>query len=196
MSHDERACEHEWRRWVDKDGIAHRECWRCATYYAWPVNGEPRAGVAKGTVYYNFASKAALFEEVHTQSDYIQRYRLTKLAIVGSRHLTTQQADLVHVIIDAVLDDYPDDAVICSGGAPGVDTMAITRAHQAGRTTRLFLPHHQRWEPDGYKARNMLIASWCDDLVAIMATDSKTFGSGWTANYAESLGKNVRRLYV
>lgn len=123
-----------------------------------------------------------------------------KLAIVGSSRLTLSQAETALWIVECILRSETPRLVI-SGGALGVDTI-VANAVYASKAYSLkeFLPDIPQWNSDGgrkgYKARNILIAEECDELVAIRSRTAGTYGSGWTADYAEILGKPVRRLYV
>lgn len=85
---------------------------------------------------------------------------------------------------------------VVSGGAPGVDTIAHQAAIQHEVRFKIFFPNNHRWEPDGFKERNTQIAMYCDSLIRVSTTDCKTYGSGWTADYAEQLGKPVMRYWV
>ena len=115
------------------------------------------------------------------------------LAIVGSTSLEGNLTALLLVEM-AVYFWKPD--LIISGGAPGVDAMARDTAQLRRIPYQIWQPINQRWEPDGYKARNIKIAESCGSLICIRAKDAKTYGSGWTADYTESLGKMVYRYYV
>jgi len=121
------------------------------------------------------------------------------LAIVGSSQLTPVQTQTTQWMIACVLDSLVPEQVV-SGGAKGVDTLAEMEAHLVGAFFQAILPQHQSWEGGnglpGYKARNIQIADICDQLVCIRSKTAETYGSGWTADYAEGLGKPVRRLYV
>ena len=123
-----------------------------------------------------------------------------KLAIVGSSVLTHLQAENARWLVQCVLDFHQPELVI-SGGAPGVDTIVANAVYASKRfALKEFLPEHHSWDGTerltGFKHRNMQIAAACDYLVCIRNPDSQTYGSGWTANYAETLGKTVRRIYV
>lgn len=116
-----------------------------------------------------------------------------KLAVVGS-------VSFAHPYGMSIAADLIDDAIrryqpthIVSGGAPGIDSLAAKRGHAHGLEVVEYLPDNPRWEPDGYKARNLLIAENCDRLLRIFCTKSKTYGSGWTADQAERIGKPVDR---
>lgn len=85
--------------------------------------------------------------------------------------------------------------LIVSGGAEGVDSMAVRVARDFEIPYEEFYPENPRWAPHGYKARNILIAERCEVLVALRCPESRTYGSGWTADYADKqLGKCVIRV--
>ena len=121
------------------------------------------------------------------------------LAIVGSSQLTPVQTQTTQWMIACVLDSLVPEQVV-SGGAKGVDTLAEMEADLVGIPFLKFLPQHQSWGGGnglpGYQARNIQIANHCDQLVCIRSKTAETYGSGWTADYTEGLGKPVRRLYV
>ena len=50
--------------------------------------------------------------------------------------------------------------------------------------------------PAGTRNATPRIANACDHLVCIYDPDSKTRGSGWTADIAEKLGKEVTRVAI
>ena len=58
----------------------------------------------------------------------------------------------------------------------------------------------KQWDPVGrygYKARNVDIVRNSDVLVRIAKKDKQsTYGSGWTADHAEELGKDVHRIWI
>lgn len=121
-----------------------------------------------------------------------------KLAIVGSVDLTDKQREDAAFLITCILLGYNPSLVI-SGGAAGIDTMAVAAADKWGTETREIRPDVNQWDPPGdrgFKVRNIEIAEACDELVAIRSLQSKTYGSGWTADYAEKIGRKVRRYYV
>lgn len=117
------------------------------------------------------------------------------LAIVGSTDLTIPQRFTAKLVIRGLILQYDAPPVI-SGGAYGIDQIAegIALAHHCWKHKHL--PKYARWEPEGYKDRNMLIAHECTVLWSIRNKHSKTYGSGWTADYAESIGKEVHRLIL
>lgn len=134
------------------------------------------------------------------------------LAIVGSRDVPDYQA--ASVIKQAILEHRP--SMVVSGGARGVDTAGVVIAQELGITTVEFKPKVMTWDatpegepvenmedkgmviivPGGFKQRNERIAEACDCLVRIASPTTKTYGSGWTADRAEQLGKRVFRYTV
>lgn len=135
------------------------------------------------------------------------------LAIVGSRDVLGYQSE--SIIKAAILEHKPK--IVISGGARGVDTQAVLTAKAMGVTILEFQPSEQTWDvpastkevvetvtdvgmrivvPGGYKQRNESIAEACDCLVRIASHTTKTYGSGWTADQAEKLGKRVYRHTV
>lgn len=119
-----------------------------------------------------------------------------RLAIVGmSKWGRWWHEPAAEGIIQHVLERYYERIdVVISGAAPGVDTMARTVAERMGLEVIEHEPKNLRWEPEGFKERNILIAEDCTDLLAIRWADSNTYGSGFTADRAEELGKKVQRI--
>jgi len=119
-----------------------------------------------------------------------------RLAIVGSTKFAEWWGiHAAHGIASHVVSHYAPTLII-SGGAEGVDTIAEEIADARGIPKKIFLPDIHRWEPDGYKARNILIAQECTHLLAIRCSKATTYGSGWTADYAESIGVTVQRILL
>ena len=117
------------------------------------------------------------------------------LAIVGSTKVTEEQIEIAkHIIKDTIGQLGPDSIV--SGGAVGIDTIAESEANRLEIDFLKFLPRNKRWEPQGYKERNLLIVQYCDALLCIRTRQSTTYGSGWTADKAERLGKDVFRYLI
>ena len=116
-----------------------------------------------------------------------------KLAIVGSRSLAARPdaLDAVKRVVDRL-----QPTLIISGGAQGVDAFAEEVAGDLDIAFVEFLPENRRWEPDGYKARNMKIAKACDYCVNIMDRNTKTFGGRWTRTYAAKIGKTTEEIIL
>lgn len=121
-----------------------------------------------------------------------------KLAIVGSRDLvwsTDLDRIAAQAAIQTVLQVFNPEVVI-SGACPkgGVDIWAVEQARTFGCDVIEFPPYRHDWT--GYEARNIRIAKACDRLVAIRSRYSRSYGSGWTADFAQGLGKPVHRIVL
>ncbi len=119
-----------------------------------------------------------------------------RLAVVGSTQFAKDREATVWAtdLINTIFDDYWKvlDTVV-SGGAKGIDSLGARLAEERGFKVVEYLPTNARWAPNGYMDRNLLIAQNCDELVRISHHASKTYGSGWTADRAEEMGKPVHR---
>jgi len=88
-----------------------------------------------------------------------------KVAIVGtSIDMTENEERSIRQLIDVVLQNryskFTD--TIISGGAKGVDTIAIEIANGLGFKTKVYKPEKEEWKY--YKKRNLLIAQECDEF--------------------------------
>lgn len=119
-----------------------------------------------------------------------------RLAIVGSTRFQSPYGDMLAewIIKRALM--YFDPVVVVSGGAEGVDAMAEELAMRYGFSTHICLPAKPQWQPHGYAERNLRIARNCTHLLAIRCSESRTYGSGWTADRAEEMGKVVLRRVI
>ncbi len=117
------------------------------------------------------------------------------LAIVGSTLFSPGLPETVEAerVIQAEIDRL-DPKIIVSGGAKGIDSLAAVFAKYLGIGLIEFLPKNKRWRPEGYAARNLQIAEACTHLLVIRHRLSTTYGSGWTADRAEEMGKTVKRI--
>lgn len=132
-----------------------------------------------------------------------------KLAVVGSQAIDRRQAEQAWVLIQGLLLLWDPDEV-WSGGATGIDSVAEECAKAEGyqydspegKHLIIRRPDVKSWDPigqRGYKARNIEIVDGVNKLVRVAKREGqKTYGSGWTADYAEEkLGKeNVFRYYL
>lgn len=106
-----------------------------------------------------------------------------KLAIVGSR--TYPDLDAVYNYVASL----PDDTIIISGGARGVDRTAESAAREFGLQVDI---HPAQWGKYGKSAgyrRNADIVNACDELVAFWDGESK--GTLHSIHTASDLGKRV-----
>lgn len=122
-----------------------------------------------------------------------------RLAVVGSQRFVYEHAEAyVRGLVRATIERHRPDVVI-SGGARGTDTWAAEAAVKLGYTEDagtllIFRPTTRRWH-DGFRPRNVRVAEACTHLLAVRCREAGTYGSGWTADYAESIGRDVvRRL--
>lgn len=118
-----------------------------------------------------------------------------RLAIVGSTNVTDEQLKVAKALVQGILLFYTPETVI-SGGASGIDTLAEDEALLMNLKVVIHYPLNQRWEPHGFKERNLKIAEDCTHLLCIRTRQSTTYGSGWTADRAEELGKTVWRVTI
>lgn len=117
-----------------------------------------------------------------------------RLAIVGSRTLADPyRTKLVQMVVAHLLGTVKPSTVV-SGGAVGVDAIAADFAKRLGVPVLEFLPNGQHW--DAFKARNIRIVETCDALACIHDPESLTYGSGWTRDQAERLGKPVATILI
>lgn len=117
-----------------------------------------------------------------------------RLAVVGSVKIDEEQEKFAHALIQGIFLYYVPVLVI-SGGAKGVDTIAEEEAMLMNLDTKICLPKFPNWET-GYKPRNLEIAEACTHLLCIRTAQSTTYGSGWTADRAEEMGKTVWRVTI
>lgn len=122
------------------------------------------------------------------------------LAIVGSASFTCPRGmRIASDIISATLNAHRPD-IICSGESPrgGVDTLARLAAQSWRIEFVPFPPTRRVWtHPDGgFKQRNDELADYCGRLLCIRCAHATSYGSGYTADVAEALGKSVRRRHI
>lgn len=117
-----------------------------------------------------------------------------KLAIIGSREFIVPNAILYsRNVIQHYLDLFRPSLVV-SGGATGIDSLAIDVAEHNKIPFIEYLPASKDWP--GYRARNLQIAEECDIMVCIRCHMATSYGSGWTADRAKEMGKDVRQLWI
>ncbi len=85
--------------------------------------------------------------------------------------------------------------VLVSGRCPkgGVDVWAEevnANVDELRWKTEIYPPKNNRWEPEGYKERNLQIAEACDILYCI-SRKGVWDGGRWTADRAREMGKKV-----
>ncbi len=116
-----------------------------------------------------------------------------KLGIIGTR--LVKDKELVKAIITHYIERYGNNLLtIISGGAEGVDSIAEEVARSFNIPFIAYLPEGNKW--GDYEKRNKQIVEGCDMLLAIRYKESKTYGSGWTRDYAIKLGKKVVSIEI
>ncbi len=101
--------------------------------------------------------------------------------------------DRISQIIAYEIISHPHmNIVIVSGHCHlgGIDIFAEEIANKFEISMIPYPPNNLRWEPDGFKARNMRIAQKSDILYVLSNDDWN--GGMWTGNYAKKLGKTVK----
>jgi hypothetical protein len=85
---------------------------------------------------------------------------------------------------------------IVTGDAPGIDQLVWDICQNLEMPCDPLAPQQRHWEPRGFKARNIRIAEECDEMLCIRDPESTTYGSGWTAEYTDAMGKPVTRVTI
>lgn len=121
-----------------------------------------------------------------------------KLAIVGSTALDDWNRRAWWLVDRAVR--FLDPAVIVSGGAPGVDTLAERAAERWEIPKDIRRPEVQAWwtanGKKGFADRNLEIATVCTALIRVAWVKSATYGSGWTRDRAKDMGKPTATFWL
>ena len=116
-----------------------------------------------------------------------------RLGVVGSRFVTAEEEKLVYEKIDEF---YRDIRVTCivSGGATGVDTVAIQYAKENKIPYKVFKPdfelyHVEKYGYSAYYHRNEQIVDYSDVIMAFPRGESK--GTKLTMKIAEETGRKL-----
>ena len=133
---------------------------------------------------------------------------MMKVAIVGtSIDLTEEETTKMRIKIAGIIEKYNTNVIVLSGGAKGVDNLAVDVAKLLGFKTEVMLPKKQNWE--WFKRRNLKIAKDCDYLYCLTIpvretkcyhhanhqNHEKTAGC-WTMTKALQLGKICELIIV
>lgn len=129
-----------------------------------------------------------------------------KVAIIGtSIDFTDNEERDVRQLIASVIKSLPIDTEIISGGAKGVDSIAIEVGNGLGYSTTVFFPTIKNW--DGFRERNIKVAKHCDELFCVTIPtrkqkcyhhpheeDHEKTAGCWTLRKAKELGKECKLL--
>lgn len=114
------------------------------------------------------------------------RDNMKRIAIVGSRNYPNKQ-----LVIDFI-SNLPQDTILISGGAKGVDSWAEDEFKNRGMRTEIY---HADWYPlgifdrsAGFK-RNYVIVQNADEIVAFLFNDSR--GTSHSIRVAREQNKPV-----
>lgn len=118
------------------------------------------------------------------------------LCVVGSRAFVNPNAYAIALPHITFALEVVAPQLLISGGADGMDTFAEAVAQSTLMAFQKFEPKNRRWAPDGYEDRNQLMALSCTHLLAIRCAKATTYGSGWTADAADGLGRQVVRITI
>jgi predicted Rossmann-fold nucleotide-binding protein len=110
---------------------------------------------------------------------------VVKVAVVGSR--TIQEKDFVFKTLDFYLARLlkENEVVIVSGGAVGIDSLAVDFAEQKNLKTEIYLPDYKQYGKGATHIRNKQIVEVSDYLIAITTGSN---GTASTIKYANQKG--------
>jgi hypothetical protein len=107
---------------------------------------------------------------------------ITYISIIGSR--TFSSLWMVRAIVDCL---QPGKHTVVSGGAQGVDSVAIDQARMRRMATIIFKPDYKQYGSVATHVRNDLIIAQADYVVAFW--DGKSPGTKSVIEKVERLGK-------
>jgi hypothetical protein len=112
-----------------------------------------------------------------------------KLAVIGSRTLIDEK-----VVFDQLNNLLPQIECIISGGAPGIDTIAVKWAKINNVPTVIHLPDWTKFGKSAGLKRNLLIVTDCTECLAFWDGISK--GTENSINICHRLRKPVNIILV
>ncbi len=107
-----------------------------------------------------------------------------KIAIIGSRNI--KNINIGEYITEA-------DEIV-SGGAVGVDSLAVQYAKQNGIKLTEFLPEYKKYGRAAPIVRNRQIVNYADVVIAFW--DGKSKGTSYTIKYAKSINKVCQIIII
>ena len=133
-----------------------------------------------------------------------------KIAFVGTSITMSdnEERDIRQFVALILQSRYnPINEIVISGGAKGVDSIAVEIAKSLGFETIIYKPENETWQ--SYKKRNLLIAKDCDELHCLSVPVHKTkcyhhedpsdrfhekTAGCWTMNKVLELGKSAQLI--
>ncbi len=111
-----------------------------------------------------------------------------KLAVVGSR--TIYDKNLIFWYLDSFKKRYQNIELVLSGGARGVDSIAVNWAKLNGIEVKVIRPDYDSYPPRiAPIIRNKEIVNYSDHIIAFW--DGKSRGTSFVIDYAKSQGKRL-----
>ena len=108
-----------------------------------------------------------------------------KVAIIGSRNVKLHSiSDFVPEKIAGLMTE------IITGGAVGIDILALNYAREKNIKVTIFKPEYERYKKGAPLIRNQLIVDASDFVIAIW--DGKSRGTKYTIDYAKKMNKEIK----
>ena len=119
--------------------------------------------------------------------------KIANIAIIGARERTDQET------VDRLVEGFPADTILVSGGAPGPDTWAEEAARKRGLATLIFAPDLEGARSQGQitrrkHKRNQLIVDAADEVIALVSAD-RTGGTEDTIERAKRKGIPIKLIF-
>jgi len=95
-----------------------------------------------------------------------------RIAIVGTRKWNRKDAAIVLEKLFDYIHSLPEDAVIITGGAPGIDSTAEMIAKDCCLEVKIFLPDWDKHPRSAGMIRNAEILNDCDKVIAFWDGES------------------------
>lgn len=109
---------------------------------------------------------------------------MMKIAIIGSRNVNL---NTIHNFISHETETSITE--IITGGAVGIDTLAMQYANENNIKLTVFKPEYEKYSRSAPLKRNHLIVEASDIVIAIW--DGKSRGTKYTIDYAKKLHKKT-----
>ena len=128
------------------------------------------------------------------------------IVIVGASKIPIDKEQRARLLVEDIVNDMSSADIVISGGATGVDSIAIECAIQAGTSYKVYKPLFQSWK--WFKKRNIAMAEISQMLyyLPIKDVDERCYhcnmnghrksGACWTAMYARGIGKSIHQIVI
>ena len=112
-----------------------------------------------------------------------------RIAIVGNRDFPQEARGLIYDFIQSL----PDDTVVISGGAPGVDKCAEVWAKGRGLATEIYPANWEQYGKSAGMIRNREMITACDRVTAFW--NGKSRGTLNSINLGKQMRKPTEVMY-